>query len=72
MALSAGTRVCHCDHVVVVVLVAEVRVAVTAVHVMLQVRVQDLHRRTFCVVPTGQEEFKVFMENKVPTCTVRV
>jgi hypothetical protein len=32
-------------------------------------------RRTFCVVPTwrtGQEEFKVFMKKKVPSCNVYV
>ena len=33
---------------------------------------KDVLRRTFCVVPTwrtGQEEFKVFMKKKVPSCS---
>ncbi len=36
---------------------------------------KDVHRRTFCVVPTwrtGQEGFKVFMKTKVPSCRVYV
>ncbi len=57
--------------VVVLVLVAEVRVVVMAVQVMLQVMV----RAKICVVPTwrtGQEEFKALMKKKVPACTVYV
>jgi hypothetical protein len=36
---------------------------------------KDVLRRTFCVVSTwrtGQEEFKVFMKKKVPSCNVYV
>jgi hypothetical protein len=36
---------------------------------------KDLHRRTFCVVPTwrtGRKEFKGFMTKKVPACSVSV
>jgi hypothetical protein len=36
---------------------------------------KDVLRRTFCVVHTwrtGQEEFNVFMEKKVPSCDISV
>jgi hypothetical protein len=58
---------------VVVVVVAVVAAGQVVLQVALQVMVKDLHRRTFFVVPTwrtGQEAFKVFMEKKVPECSV--
>ncbi len=65
-------RVYHCNHVVVVVVVVAGGVASG---VASRRSLKDVLRRTFCVVPTwrtGQWEFKVFMNTKVPSCNVFV
>jgi hypothetical protein len=65
--------------VVVVVAVVEVQVVVVVVAVVVPVQVVVQAKicadALFCVVPTwrtGQQEFKAFMKQKVPACTVYV
>ncbi len=67
-------RVYHCNHVVVVVAV------VAAVQVGLQVALQVIVNAKMCTDSlsvsyprlTGQQEFKLFMKKKVPSCRTAV